>query len=45
MEKELLSSFVTRSKNSSNRKSSAKAEDFFKNVKLILQTGYIKLVD
>lgn len=28
MEKELLSSFVTRSKNSSNRKSSAKAEDF-----------------
>ncbi len=44
MEKELLSSFVTRSKNSSNRKSSAKAEDFL-NVKLILQTGYIKLVD
>ena len=44
MEKELLSSFVTRSKNSSNRKSSAKAEDFL-NVKLILQIGHIKLVD
>lgn len=44
MEKELLSLFVIRSKNSSNRKSSAKAEDFL-NVKLILQTGYIKLVD